>query len=237
MSDVSRVLQTSRPQLRDSTTEVQNAQRYVGAAMVSCLGFWFAPVVSGVACSFIEASLIDKILKIMGCYSKAASEKVYWFFRQKTLFLFGGTYLPFAGVPLQLFETYGLGQFAIHCALRPDLLTDDAWLEKSWKDVEPDIFSGEHAIQSYEQFTGKGFPEYARKRFVTSVNIINQLYLASQKFPGAVKAQEGLAKMLHGLMNVGKRALKGAGKGTADVVAVAAMSIFGSVTDKNELVK
>ena len=110
--------------------------------MTSCLALWFAPVVSGVACSLIEGKLVDSTLSLMGCYSETASEKVYWFFRGKTFFLFGATYLPFAGVPLQLFETYGLGQFAIHCALRPDLLTDDAWLEQSWKEIEGDIFQG-----------------------------------------------------------------------------------------------
>jgi hypothetical protein len=96
---------------------------------------------------------------------------------------------------LQLFQTYGIGQLAIHCALRPDLLTDNAWLEQSWKEVAPDIFSGDHAIQSYEQFTGNEFPDHARGKFISTVNLINQLYLYSQKSPGAVKAQKRLAEM------------------------------------------
>jgi len=171
--------------------------------MASCVGLWFLPVVSGPVCALIEAKLIREILETMGCYSEAASGKVYWFFRQKTFFLLGGTYLPVLGVPLQLFETYGIGQFAIHCALRPDLLTDDAWLEQSWKEVAPDIFSGEHAVQSYEQFTGSTFPNYARGKFIATVNFINQLYLYSQRFPGADKAQEGLAKIAQEVMRLG----------------------------------
>jgi hypothetical protein len=183
--------------------EIQKAQRYVGTAMTACLGFWTLPVISGVICAKIERTLITKTLKVMGCYSDAGLEKVFWFFRQKTFFLYVGTYLPGLGVPLQLLETYGIGQFAIHCALRPELLTNDAWLQQSWNEIEPDILSGEHAIQSYEQFTGSTFPDKARKKFLATVNFVNQLYLYTQKFPGAVEAQKGLADLARELMRLG----------------------------------
>lgn len=186
------------------TTSLQRAQWCVGAAMVSCLGMWFLPVLSGAVCSAIESTLVHKIFRIMDCHSEAAVERVYWFFRKKTFFLFGATYIPIAGVPLQLFETYGLGQFAIHCALKPNLLTDGEWLEQSWNDVAPDIFSGEHATQSYEQFTGKTFPKYARKRFVVTINTVNSLYLLSQRVPGSAKIQEVLGSTAHTALKIGK---------------------------------
>jgi hypothetical protein len=119
---------------------------------------------------------------------------------------------------VQLFETYGLGQFAIHCATMPNLLTSDAWLEQNWKEVAPDVFSGEHAIQSYEQFTGKAFPLYARTKFISTVNIINEFYLASQKIPGAAKAQDVLGKTVRRATRLGNDALtetaRAAAKGT-----------------------
>jgi hypothetical protein len=190
--------------------------------MATCLGCWFLPVVSGVVCSAVEAQLINKVLKIMGCHSEVASDKIYWFFRQKTFFLFGATYAPFVGVPLQLFETYGLGQFAIHCALRPELLTDEAWLEQSWKEVAPDIFSGDHAIRSYEQFTGKEFPGMARGKFFATVDTVNELYLLSQKIPGAAVTQEMLGKTAHNAIRAGTWLLKAAGWGAVGVAGAVA---------------
>lgn len=202
--------------------KVQKAQWCVGAAMGGCLGCWFLPIVSGVTCSLIEAKLIHTVLRTMDCHSDVAADKLYWFFRRKTFFLFGATYVPVAGVPLQLFETYGLGQFAIHCALRPELLTNDAWLEQSWTEVAPDIFSGIHAVQSYEQFSGKPFPEYARAKFISTVNMVNTAYLISQKMPGAAKAQEMLGKGTREAMRLGNDALTGVGK--AAMRGIAALS-------------
>jgi hypothetical protein len=199
------VIEPRTLEIADLSQNTQKAQRLVGAAMAACLALWFLPIISGAACSAIESALIDKILKVLGCYSKDASEKVFWFFRGKTFFLFGATYLPVAGVPVQLFETYGLGQFAIHCALRPALLDDAVWLEQSWKDVAPDIFSGPHAIQSYEQSTGSTFPDFAREKFISTVDLVNKLYLATQRFPRVVKAQEGLGEFVHGATLLGKR--------------------------------
>ena len=190
-----------QPAKLTNTAEIQKAQRNVGTAMGSCLLVWWVPVISGVVTAKIEKKLIKETLTIMGCYTETASEKVFWFFRQKTFFLYVGTYLPGLGVPLQLLETYGIGQFAIHCALRPELLTNEAWLQQSWNDIEPDILSGEHAIQSYEQFTGSTFPDYARKKFLATVNFVNQLYLCTQKYPGADKAQKGLAEIAEEAMH------------------------------------
>jgi hypothetical protein len=203
----------SLTQPAETIAKIQRAQWCVGAAMSSCLALWFLPFVSGLACSAAETKLINKILRIMECYSEVGSERVLWFFRQKTFFLFGATYLPFAGVPLQLFETYGLGQFAIHCALRPDLLTDDAWLEQSWKDIEDDIFSGDHAIHSYEHFTAKPFPVFARKGFIVVVDGINRMYQTSQRIPGAERTQRKAGRVMQTATQAGMAGLRGGAKG------------------------
>jgi hypothetical protein len=62
------------PDSIDRSAAIQEAQRYVGAAMAVCLGLWFAPVVSGALCSQAESLLIDKILRILECESDQASE-------------------------------------------------------------------------------------------------------------------------------------------------------------------
>jgi hypothetical protein len=235
MSSLSRIGLAIAPHSKDRSAEVQRAQRYVGLTMSTCLGCWFLPVVSGIVCSMAEAELINRVLKIMDCYSKEDSDRIYWFFRKKTFFLFAGTYAPFVGVPLQLFETYGLGQFAIHCALKPHLLQDDAWLESSWNEVSPDIFSGEHAIESYESFTGQAFPDYARKKFVVTVDVINTMYLASQRIPGAAKAQDLIGSVAQGAIGAAGWILKLAGVGTViSVVAVgnAGKNLVGAASKK-----
>ncbi len=185
---------------------IKSAQLHVCTAMTGCLALWFVPLVSGVACSTAEAFLIDRILKIMGCYSSESSDKIQWFYRKKTFFLFGSTYIPVAGVPLQLFETYGLGQFAIHCSLQPHLLTNDLWLEQSWQEIAPEIFSGSHAIAFFEQFSGKEFPNHARGTFINAVDLINACYLFSQRVPGFGKAQELLGEGVRRLTCLSKQA-------------------------------
>lgn len=216
-----------QPAKLTNTAEIQKAQRNVGTAMGSCLLIWWVPVISGLATAKIEKKLIKETLKIMGCYTETASEKVFWFFRQKTFFLYVGTYLPGLGGLLQLLETYGIGQFAIHCALRPELLTNDAWLQQSWNEIEPDILSGEHAIQSYEQFTGNTFSDYARKPFLATVNFVNQLYLCTQKFRGAAEAQEGLAKIAQEAMRLGLEVIAA----TPAIIAAAANYVHNRATE------
>lgn len=237
MSELSVRTYSNALQTSDTDVRIQKAQWYVGGAMSSCLALWFAPFVSGIACSLIEEKLVKETLNLMGCYSKDGAEKVLWFFREKTFFLFGATYLPIAGVPLQLFETYGLGQFAIHCALSPDMLIDEVWLQQSWKEVEPDVFSGNHAVQFYEQFTGESFPEDKRGTFLAAVECANQAYLASQKFPGAAKAQEKAGKAAHWLVRKGKTLASGIGKAAAIGLGGAigvGLEVFDTIAEKRK---
>jgi hypothetical protein len=201
-------MHSSAKNVEMTTTGAKAAQRMVGAAMTACLAMWFVPFVSGVACNIAERKLTTEILKSMGCQSPEATDKIFWFFRKKTMFLNVTTYIPVAGMPLQLFETYGIGQFSIHCATRPDLLAQDWWLEQAWREVESDIFSGEHAIESYVQFTGKPFPDFARGKFISTVNVVNKLYLLSQSVPGAARAQEAMGGAVQTAVDLGKGGLK-----------------------------
>lgn len=236
MKPTPRIAVSLETQTHDHMIKVQQAQRCVAAAMVSCLGLWFAPIVSGVACTFAESVMIKKVMRIMGCHSKEGAEQVFWFFREKTFFLFGATYIPVAGVPLQLFETYGLGQFAIHCALQPDMLTDNAWLEESWRVVAPEVFSGHHSVQFYEQFTGSGFPEFAREKFLQTVDGLNKLYLLSQMVPGVAKVQEKLGRGTHKAVQAGewtvKAAIEGTRLGLGPIVGIG-LALFGRFGPNN----
>src|SRR5258708_16503164 len=51
---------------------LREAQRRIGAGMGTALGWWFAPVVSGGACNWVEKSLVSDLLKILG---REASDK------------------------------------------------------------------------------------------------------------------------------------------------------------------
>jgi len=75
-----------QPAKLTNTAEIQKAQRNVGTAMGSCLLIWWVHVISGLATAKIEKKLIKETLKIMGCYTETASEKVFWFFRQIGIF-------------------------------------------------------------------------------------------------------------------------------------------------------
>lgn len=171
----------------------------VGAAMTACLAFWFLPYVSGAICNRAEKTLLEKLLVVLDCYSADGADSLFWFFRKKMLFLNAATYIPLAGVPLQVFETYGLGQFAIRCAAQPDLLVDELWMQSSWKRIEVEIFSGIHVINAYQQFTGREFPVAMRSRLVTTVDAASKGYRKLENVPGVSEIQgwlgEGLQKM------------------------------------------
>jgi hypothetical protein len=176
-----------------------------------CLGLWFAPVVSGVACNGAEIVLINEVLKSLGCYSKAASDEIYWFFRKKMLLLNIATYVPVAGVPLQLFEVYAIGQFTIHCASRPEQLTNEQWMKRNWGEIANLVFSGTQAIKFYEQSTGNTFPTNIKPQFCKSVDTFARLYRMNEKVPGLSKAQEftgeNMRKAIHFLLDTGPKAL------------------------------
>ena len=172
------------------SASLQNAQRCVGVAMGTCLALWFAPLISGLAVNKAESAMVAQILKKLDCYSDSAVDSVFWFVRKKMLVLNIATYTPFAGTPLQLFETYALGQFTMHCATRPERLTDEQWMAANWSQIQDQIFSGRQAIRSYEQFTGEIFPEFARSSFMAAVDLISKIYRATERVPGLAKAQE-----------------------------------------------
>jgi hypothetical protein len=154
----------------------KRAQQYVGGAMTACLGFWFVPVGSGAICDASETLLISQILKLFDCYSEKATDDLFWFIRKKMLLINVATYVPVAGVPLQLFETYAMGQFAIYCACEPRHVADEKWMTRNWKRIEKEIFSGDRVVRAYEQLTGVDFPGYARDDFVRLVDLLSKSY-------------------------------------------------------------
>lgn len=188
-----------------SATELQQAQRCVGSAMTACLGMWFLPLLSGPAVNLAEASLVKDVLNIFGCYSEAAADSVFWFLRKKMLLFNFATYIPVAGVPLQLFETYALGQFSIHCASRPERILDESWMNNNWKEIEIDIFSGRRVIRSYEQFTGEIFPQFAEPTFISTVDLLSKAYRIAETVPGLSKSQDfagqKIREVIHGAKN------------------------------------
>ena len=165
--------------------------------MTACLALWFVPVVSGAACNELESGMISQILKLFDCYSDKASETLFWFIRKKMLLINIGTYVPMAGVPLQLFETYAIGQFAIHCASNPSRVADERWMAMNWKEIEKEIFSGDRAVSVYEQSTGKSFPNYARIDFIRTVDMVSKSYRLTQLIPGVEVAQDAAGETIH----------------------------------------
>lgn len=191
------------------SASLQDAQRCVGAAMGTCLALWFAPLISGLAVNKAESAMVAQILKKLDCYSDTAVDSVFWFVRKKMLILNIATYTPFAGVPLQLFETYALGQFTMHCATRPERLTDESWMAANWCQIQDQIFSGCQAIRSYEQFTGETFPDFARPAFIKAVDLISKTYWTAERVPGLAKAQEVTGQFVREGILVGKWAAAG----------------------------
>jgi hypothetical protein len=191
--------------VKSEKTALQKAQWCVGTAMGTCLGMWFLPFVSGVAVNTAESVMVGGILKSVDCYSKAGVDSVFWFFRKKMFILNLGTYVPVAGVALQLFETYALGQFAIHCSRRPECLSDEDWMARNWAEIEEDVFSGYHAIKSYEQFTGSTFPEFARGDFIRAVDLLSKVYRTAEKVPGLSRAQEVAGQTVREVIGLTKR--------------------------------
>ncbi len=179
--------------------------------MAACLGMWFLPYVSGPACNVAEEALIRELLKTFGCHSEAAVDSLYWFFRKKMLAINAATYIPFAGVPLQLFETYAIGQFTIHCAGCPNGVSDELWMAQNWQRIEDVILSGEKAVQMYEQSTGNRFPEHARYRFIRGVDAIRTAYKTTSKIPGFVRAQEIAGETIRQGIRAGRRLIERAG--------------------------
>jgi hypothetical protein len=199
---------SGKNRINQSPIALQKAQRIIGAAMGTCLALWCAPWVSGLAVNKAESAMVALILKSLNCYSVEAVDSVFWFVRKKMLLVDFLSYTPYAGVPLQLFETYALGQFTLHCTAMPERLTDENWMAQNWKEIEAEVFSGRRAIQSYEQFTGQVFPEFARPKFLKAVDIISSAYRTAEKVPGLSWAQEKCGESIRIGVRGGKVAIR-----------------------------
>lgn len=165
--------------------------------MGTCLAMWPLPVLSGPIISLLEANLIRDLLKIFGRdTSRKTVEELFWFFRKKLFVLYAATYIPWVGTAFQLFEVYALGQFVMSYAFRCHSSDGDRCMSESWSAVEQEMFSGERAIVSYEQWTGKAFPEKVKAKFVSSVNRISRIYRAAERVPGVEVSQAVLGEIL-----------------------------------------
>jgi hypothetical protein len=69
-------------------------------------------------------------------------------------------------------------------------------MSESWRAIEQEIFSGDRAVASYEQWTGREFPANIRGTFVSSVDRISKIYRAAERVPGAEATQEVLGRGL-----------------------------------------
>jgi len=180
--------------------------------MAACMGLWFVPVGSGAICNASETLLIAQLLKVFDCYSAKATDALFWFIRKKMLLINLGTYIPVAGVPLQLFETYAMGQFAIHCACEPRRVADEKWMTKNWKLIEKEIFSGGRAVRAYEQFTGTNFPDYARNDFIRFVDLLSKSYRLTQRIPGLSLLQDTAGETVRQGIKLAETSANGIGK-------------------------
>lgn len=169
----------------ETANRVRDAQRAIVRRILICLGLWFVPWISGVGCSLMEAELIHEVLEIVGRETSGEERNnLFWFFRGKTLFLNGSTYIPFAGTVLQAWEVYLVGQFALHCALAAESSLTVADLEKQWLKVEEHIFSGDRLVSSIEEHSGSPLPREVRKNLADAANCFGCAYRKSMSIPG-----------------------------------------------------
>jgi hypothetical protein len=200
-------LQRSLPLPSDSseTKRLMRAQHIVGAAMGGCLGVWFVPL-SGLYCNRIEQQMVRGVLTALGAdATDAVVENVFWCCRKKLLVLNVATYVPYAGTSFQLLEVYALGQFTIHCATHYSDMTDKEHLSESWAAIEQQIFSGNRVIKSYEEATGKQFPEAIKAKFVPAVDAMRRAYTRAERIPGLMQGQEIAGEAMHVVVKTGKK--------------------------------
>jgi len=184
-------------ELGGSKPAICEAHRAIAIAMGTCLAMWPLPVVSGLFISLLEANLIRDLLKILGRdASRKTIEELFWFFRRKLLALYAATYIPWVGTAFQLFEVYALGQFVITYASRIRDLDNEKCMSESWTAIEQEIFCGDLAVASYEQWTGRDFPANIRDKFVSSVDRISDIYRTAERVPGAEVTQDILGRTL-----------------------------------------
>lgn len=188
--------------------DLHRAQQRVAAAITAILPLWFVPIVGGPACNFAESFIIGEILKVFGCHSNEAVDSLFWGFRRKMLLLNIATYAPVAGVPLQCWEIYAMGQFAIHCAQDPKRVTDELWMSESWNIVSSDVFCGERAIRAYEEASGRLFPQAYKNSLIKTFDAVHKAYQLANKVPGLVRVQENLTDS----MRIGIKGAKEAAK-------------------------
>jgi hypothetical protein len=185
------------------------AQHVVGSAMGWCLSVWWAPVISGVLCNEIEQSMVRNVLTSMRGNSPTDElvDELFWCCRKKLFGLNLATWVPYIGTSFQLLEVYALGQFTIRCASEPSVLTDHKQLSQMWKVIESEIFSGERVVSSYEEFTGKAFPEAIKSKFIPAVDAIRDAYTRVEQIPGVMIGQEVAGEVTRRVLKHGKKAL------------------------------
>jgi hypothetical protein len=187
---------------------IKTAQRQVGAVMGLTLNAWFLPVVSGLACNWMEKKLVHRLLITLGKDdSKSNVNAIFWFIRKKMLLFNVATYAPFVGPALQLLEVYAIGQFTINCALSDgDNFAQEEAMQSNWPLIEEMMFSGEKVADSYSQFTGKPFPQLIRRQFVKTVDFLSLVYRSAERVPGVEVSQDYVGEKMKQVFGKGDEA-------------------------------
>jgi len=96
--------------------ELQKVDDHTLFAVIACVLFWWAPIISGFACTLFEKQMVKKILRDNNIdKARRLSSKIFWFYRRRHIFLLICTYVPLIGIPCQIADVKMLADFASRC--------------------------------------------------------------------------------------------------------------------------
>jgi hypothetical protein len=192
-----------------STRNHHKANDLIAEGMATALGMWFVPGAT-VACNMAEAAMVSKILKTTGSeWGEGESNEIYWFFRKHYMALNAATFIPWVGAALQALEVFAMGQFALACVEKDVQVSDGEALEIAWLEIQPVVWSGERAVNFYEEYSGKKFPPNAKAQFIKMVDAASRgAHQVTTEFPIVSRIQGAAGDILRDGLGGAARHLK-----------------------------
>lgn len=187
------------------------AEAIIAETMTKALAMWWAPVVSGVACSLAESEMIRKLFRAHLSRDPSESEQdaIEHHFRKKYLIVNVATFVPWVGPAIQVLEVYALGKFASACLSgHGEAGISTAWMDSKWQAIEPEIWAADKVVAFYEKNSGSKFPENIRPEFIKAVDFVAGAVQGINSVPGLAAAQEIGAEVVRDVSKGAKKLWK-----------------------------